>query len=128
VRIERNLPPSPIAPGLARRALKGRLERAVGPETAADILVATSELITNAVRHGNLTSGDAIGLTVEVGDYAVHVAVEQSSPAEDVHVVESLERGFSGGFGLVLVDRLATRWGANPGPPGRVWFEVERSD
>jgi serine/threonine-protein kinase RsbW len=30
-----------------------------------------------------------------------------------------------GGRGLLIVDRLATRWGVSSGSPTRVWFELE---
>ena len=79
---------------MARRVLKGGMESALGPETAADALIARTELITNAIRHENLPPGDAIGLTVDVGDHAVHVAVEPSSPADGVQVVEPPRAGW----------------------------------
>src|SRR5207245_2733634 len=31
-----------------------------------------------------------------------------------------------GGFGLMLVERLADRWGVDPGGRSRVWFEIDR--
>lgn len=30
-----------------------------------------------------------------------------------------------GGRGLLIVDRVASRWGVTPGRPTRVWFELD---
>jgi hypothetical protein len=35
-------------------------------------------------------------------------------------------REHSPGFGLRLIDKLASRWGAESGGGGHVWFEVDR--
>jgi two-component sensor histidine kinase len=84
-----------------------------------------TELIANALRHGGLDTSDMIGLTIDVNDAHVRVDVEQPTRASGVRIVEELERGPSGGFGLVIVDNLSTRWGVETGPPGHVWFEVK---
>ncbi|MFD7553818.1 ATP-binding protein [Streptomyces sp. NPDC059835] len=89
-------------------------------EAAEDVLLLVSELVANARLHGNGPSslllrraGD--GLRIEVTDRSQTLPVLQprSHPARP------------GGHGLVIVDRLARRWGAEPLDGGkRVWLEV----
>lgn len=124
--VEIELPARPQASRLARIALDGWLNRTVGPPRADDVRLAAVEIVSNAIRHARLSSGDTVRLTTAVDDDAIHVEVEQPTPARDVRIVPERERGVTGGFGLVLVDRVADRWGADPGPPGRVWFEIDR--
>ncbi|MFE2164010.1 ATP-binding protein [Streptomyces sp. NPDC059447] len=87
---------------------------------AEDVLLLVSELVANARLHGSGPSslllrraGD--GLRVEVTDRSETLPVlrPRSQPARP------------GGHGLLIVDRLARRWGAEPLDGGkRVWLEV----
>jgi hypothetical protein len=55
----------------------------------------------------------------------VRVAVYDDDPALPVHRQPDAER--PGGRGLHLLDRIATRWGAEPSDGGKVvWFELDR--
>jgi two-component sensor histidine kinase len=87
--------------------------------------IATTELISNAVRHGGLSEGDEIRLSVEVSVDVVRVDVEQPTSAEAACVSEA-GADPDGRFGLVIVDVLTERWGVTRGEPGHVWFEVSR--
>ncbi len=115
---------TPEAAGVARRALGGSLDAVIGAERGSDARLAVSELVTNAVRHGGLGSGDEIEVSLKAADGTVHVTVEQPTSAARARKLEGAERGSMGGFGLFLVDQLADRWGVDPGPPGRVWLEI----
>jgi hypothetical protein len=77
---------------MARPALCRALNRAVGAEAAADVPLATTELITNAIRHGNLHSEEAIRLAAEVDNDRARVALEQPSPANSVRIVQGPRR------------------------------------
>jgi anti-sigma regulatory factor (Ser/Thr protein kinase) len=94
------------------------------------VLVAVSELVSNAVLHGQLQHDvDVIRVTVRIGEESVGVRVEQPTTAEGVGVAEPRLRTTEdrpGGFGLLLVDQLVDKWGHDPGPPGRVWFEFDK--
>jgi anti-sigma regulatory factor (Ser/Thr protein kinase) len=85
------------------------------------VLLLTSELVTNAVVHAGTQArlhlqGVAGGVRVEVSDGSSELPVPRNGRADDV-----------GGWGLVLLERLATAWGAERRDSGKtVWFEVRR--
>ena len=54
----------------------------------------------------------------------MRIEVEQPSSTAEAHVVAPGEREpIEGGFGLRIVEELATKWGVRQGTPGAVWFE-----
>jgi anti-sigma regulatory factor (Ser/Thr protein kinase) len=112
------------AAAAARRAViagDGRLPTAV----REDVLLLVSELVTNSVRHADLGPEEAI--QVEVVCWPQRVRVEVVDPGTEVTPVRPrLSPDTAGGWGLVLVDRIAARWGVGRGPAfTRVWFELE---
>lgn len=126
--MEVDLPNSPAAPRLARRALAEFLRGKVSDAGAADAMLATSEVVANAVRHGGLGRDAVIRLSMRDGDGRVHVAVEQETSApmavdtsgEPPSAIAEAESG----YGFRLLDRITERWGVESGPPGVVWFEI----
>lgn len=125
--IRHDLPVSAAAGRMAREALDGWLSALVGEETAANARIAASELVANAVRHGGLQDTDTIKLSGVATEQIVRIELEQASSAADARVVPLGERDpGEGGFGLRIVDELSSRWGVRGGPPGAVWFEVDR--
>ena len=88
-------------------------------EALQTVLLLTSELVTNAVRHGT----GPVGVRVAWGDGAVRVEVEDESP--EWPVVRAMDRDALNGRGLILVDRLSTGWGVLAGTRGKtVWFTL----
>jgi anti-sigma regulatory factor (Ser/Thr protein kinase) len=90
-------------------------------ETTLTLLV--SELVTNAVRHGGSGEDDLIELELRALDGGVGVTVSDPGPGfapeeRDAPLEEP------GGWGLVLVDQMAERWGVVRGERTRVWFEL----
>lgn len=93
--------------------------------TADEAVLLTSEIATNAIMH--TASGDGGHFTVTVyraGTWArveVRDAGSATKPATRTHGTEA-----ESGYGLGLVDLLASRWGYAGGARGRVvWFELE---
>jgi anti-sigma regulatory factor (Ser/Thr protein kinase) len=116
-------PATTDAPRLARQAVGAWLTERVEPERAHDARLLTSELVTNAVRHGGIPEGGVISLGVEASGSSVRIVVEQPTSAWPAEMRQpSADRG--GGIGLHLVDRLADSWGVEHGVPGKVWFVV----
>jgi anti-sigma regulatory factor (Ser/Thr protein kinase) len=115
---------TPAAPAQARREVAQALgEAAVPSETVETSQLLISELVTNTVRHGDCGPSDDIELRLTCDRESVHVEVHQQASVEGVRVVRQgrLERGC--GWGLSLVETLASDWGVSRVPPC-VWFTV----
>lgn len=83
----------------------------------AELLV--SELVTNAVLHAR----SATQVTIERSGSTVRVSVHDASTARP-RLRDSGPEAVTG-RGLLLVDRIANRWGVDPEDAGKwVWFEV----
>src|SRR5205085_7204965 len=96
-------------------------------ERSDALRLATSELVSNAVRHSGCGPSEHIRLLVDVKADLVRVEVEQPTSTSGIAIAGRLDRDSEGGFGLSIVESLSVRWGVTPGPPGRVWFEMART-
>ena len=114
------------APRYARRAVREELRGTLPQPTLADVELIVSELATNSVRHAGC--GDADELSVEADVRPDRVRVLLSDPGEgfDAHEPSPPISGSAGGYGLILLDRLADRWGVQRENGFAVWFEVQR--
>ena len=87
------------------------------PDRDVELLV--SELTANAVLH----AGSPFDLDVELDGAVVRLAVRDDEV--DVPRLRSAEPSAVSGRGLLIVDRVADRWGVDAGPHGKVvWCEV----
>jgi anti-sigma regulatory factor (Ser/Thr protein kinase) len=85
----------------------------------ADLPLLASELVTNAVRHAD---GD-VALSLVFDHDRVRLAVSDRSVKSPR--MRDLEGARDGGWGLHIVDRLASSWGLETGDDGKtVWCEV----
>lgn len=111
----------PHGPGQARAAVAG-WAREVGAERMCDDLtLIVSELVTNAVRHGE----PPVRVTVSADDRTVTVTVVDGSPSGPVPRSAGTEA--ESGRGLLLIDLLAAEHGVKPEPPGKaVWAALQR--
>ena len=99
------------------RALLAQRLIGLGDESLDVVSLLTSELVTNAVRHGS----GPVGLHVDWGNGTVRVEVHDQSP--EWPVTRAMDRTALSGRGLRLVDGLSTDWGVLAGKPGKtVWF------
>jgi len=90
------------------------------PESLEVVLLLTSELVTNAVRHGT----GPVGVALAWGDGGVRVEVEDQS--HEWPVVQAMDRDALNGRGLILVDGLSRGWGVLAGGTGKtVWFTLD---
>jgi two-component sensor histidine kinase len=123
--LEFALPPGPAAVPAARRAL-GAVGHLVEPERFADLRLLVSELVTNSLRHAGLADpGTRLELQVAAGVIRVRVSDRGSGFEPRVRTPHPGQRW---GWGLLLVDSLADRWGTHPGDPSAVWFEMPTVD
>ena len=86
----------------------------------------TSELVTNAVRHGARDPHESILVSARRtdGSFRVEVCDEGRGFHPEPDPGDLLEPG---GNGLLLVETLSQRWGVSPGEPTCVWFETAAS-
>jgi anti-sigma regulatory factor (Ser/Thr protein kinase) len=113
----------PEAPAAARTAVSKWLGRDVDRHVLEDVKLLVSELVTNAVRHQSEQGPIELELSRRRGS----VRVEVADPGSGFHkpkVGEPLPDAL-GGRGLLIVERVAARWGVTPGRPTRVWFELD---
>jgi anti-sigma regulatory factor (Ser/Thr protein kinase) len=115
------LPASSAAPALARRQVSEVCSGWAAPLADA-ALVLTSELVTNAVRHGD---GDIEMRIIRTGK-VLRVEISDASPELPRSAVLD-PMTMEGGRGLHIVSALATSWGVDPRDGGggkTVWFEL----
>ena len=122
--IAMELPAEPHSAKVARDAIAG-LDGHLG-NVFGDVVLLISELVTNSVRHAGLDATQPLQLSVQTDGDTVRVAVRDPGPGFEpppppptpAHV---------GGWGLVLVDQLAERWGIeHDGEANVVWCELKR--
>jgi anti-sigma regulatory factor (Ser/Thr protein kinase) len=107
---------------MARRALDV-LRGAVDQDAMAELRLLVSELVTNAVRHGRPRETE-VELHVSLdGDHARVDVIDGGRGF--VPPSRPPASGQPGGWGLVVVDRLADRWGVEGNGSTRVWLEFD---
>jgi anti-sigma regulatory factor (Ser/Thr protein kinase) len=116
------------APRRVRHALREHLEGVLEAKLTADLELLVSEVVANAVRHGGSSRSDDIDVRVEVAGDTVSVWIQDSGqgfkPAQPPQPRSRSSRD-PGGFGLLLLDRLSSRWGIERDERGfRVWFRL----
>ena len=103
----------------ALAALDGRINR----DALDDVRLLVSELVTNSVRHSG-APGARVCLDVVGGADSVRVEVSDGGRGFEPQA-RSKAQDEIGGWGLHLVERIATRWGVQTGRRTRVWFEID---
>jgi anti-sigma regulatory factor (Ser/Thr protein kinase) len=119
--VEVELPRDPSSASRARHLVGERFAATLDSEDLDKAKLLVSELVTNALLHGQ----GAITLRAGVDENRLLVEViDEGSGFERV----AREHDFDqlGGLGLRIVDAEASRWGVHEGTT-HVWFEIERS-
>jgi anti-sigma regulatory factor (Ser/Thr protein kinase) len=111
---------TPASAGAARRFVDLVLVDAGLAHLADVATMLVSELVANSVLH----TGTLIEVVVEPREDRVRVEVHDGSPQLPVRKYYSTMSGT--GRGLMLVERMATQWGAERTAEGKVvWFELD---
>ncbi len=124
-RLELQLPQTTDSVRRARRTIAAFLDPSDVPGTVVDdLLLLVSELVTNAVVHAGSPAVVRLDADVE----RIKVAVADREPAKALGQAVEPDPLSSSGRGVLLVDRLAARWGVEPHCEGKtVWFELPRA-
>lgn len=86
-------------------------------------MLAVSELVTNALVHGDLAGEEMIDVGVLCGRERLRVWVAARGKA--FPAVPAPSAGAAGGWGLRMVESVSQSWGVEQdGPRAVVWFEV----
>jgi anti-sigma regulatory factor (Ser/Thr protein kinase) len=101
---------------MALRGMNGSLA-----ETSESVRLLVTELVTNSVRHADVGAEEYIEIELVASRDGVRVDVTDRGPGFD----PSEPRRHPGGFGLILVEEIADRWGVDCEDGSRVWFEID---
>lgn len=114
---------NPRSPRDARRFINDAIDEWGVSGDARDVLrLLTTELVTNAMLHGT----PPINVGIDRNGATIRVEVADTNPHPPV--TRPFDPSAATGHGLLLMDRLAARWGVDTQPDGKcVWFEVRRS-
>ncbi|MET8138768.1 ATP-binding protein [Sphaerisporangium sp. NPDC005288] len=109
---------------LARRQVRQWLD--AGHPAADDVVLAVSELVTNAITHAGCGRDDFIALTLVEDDGAIHVEVNDPGATHCAPVVRD-DPDAEHGRGLLIIRELAEEWGTHASGPGlgrTVWCSI----
>jgi anti-sigma regulatory factor (Ser/Thr protein kinase) len=120
------LPTGSSAPGAARMVVAHCLTGLVSQPILLDAQLLVSEVVTNSLRHGELSDGDAVLVRVYLAADSVRLEIVNRGTA-GVVTARHPDQSQGGGFGLDLVDRLTASWGVRRNGGTNVWFEMGRS-
>jgi anti-sigma regulatory factor (Ser/Thr protein kinase) len=114
------LPPDPTSAGRARAFVAESLREWGDPVDVAAIELATSEVVTNALRH----AGSAVVLTIRRDGSRIRVEVADRS--RRLPVANHAPPDATSGRGLDIVEAVTDAWGAEEtADDGKlVWFTV----
>jgi anti-sigma regulatory factor (Ser/Thr protein kinase) len=116
---------TPSSVHYARTMVEHLVGDSLGATPLADLRLLTSEVVTNAVIHGD--AGQGVVLEVGVCDRCVRVEVNDRGAGFAV-AAGKLAPGAVGGRGLRVLDMLASRWGIGADEGTCVWFELDLPD
>jgi anti-sigma regulatory factor (Ser/Thr protein kinase) len=120
--IRLSFPREPDSVPAARAALDG-FEGEVAAAALYDASLCLSELVTNAIQHPDADADEELHLELRLTDASLRVqVVDPGSGFRPGKPTEGDDRG----WGLFIVDQLASRWGTEPGDRTVMWFEIDR--
>jgi len=121
---EYRLPHSPDAPALARRLVEEHLAPLLPEDRADDVVLMTSELVGNAVRHSPpLEDGTHQLLLARDGD-RIRVAVTDGGKHLDPDAI-AFDVSRDAHYGMFIIDRRSDGWGFSLDGIKGVWFVMD---
>jgi anti-sigma regulatory factor (Ser/Thr protein kinase) len=119
--ISTRLDANPDSAAVARRFVREVLDAWDCDDADEVALLLTSEVVSNAVRH----AATDLAVRLQLDEDAATLRIEVTDADATMPEVREQSPDATGGRGLVLVEALAQRWGADRTPSGKVvWFEL----
>jgi serine/threonine-protein kinase RsbW len=117
------LPPTTRAAGAARQITRDVLASWQMAHVEETVLLLVSELVTNVVLHAR-TSGTVLVLRLEAAGPWLRIEVHDADPRwPEPRTPDRLD---GSGFGFVLIEALADKWGVREATIGKVvWAELD---
>jgi anti-sigma regulatory factor (Ser/Thr protein kinase) len=120
-RVQVDLARNLLAPSTGRALVRSLLSKDVPSSFVSDALLATSELVSNALEHGHGALEVLARFYLERG----LLRVEVSDSSSDVPRPREQLPSCPGGRGLHVVAAVSSDWGWMPNERGKtVWFEL----
>jgi anti-sigma regulatory factor (Ser/Thr protein kinase) len=110
------------APQSARRAIEQHFAATVDTDLLASVELLTTELVSNAVRHGGAGEDDVVVLHIAVAPGRLRVEV--CDTGDGFEAGRPTPYG-EGGYGLFLVSEVSSRWGVSREGGNCAWFELD---
>jgi anti-sigma regulatory factor (Ser/Thr protein kinase) len=117
-----DLPGGVRAPQSARRSLEQHFAATIDRDTLASVELLTTELVSNAVRHGGAGEHEVVVLHLATAPGCLRVEV--CDPGTGFDVDRPMPYG-EGGYGLFLVSEVSSRWGVSHEDGNCAWFELD---
>jgi hypothetical protein len=105
---------TPMDPADARRLVRTQLEGRADPDALDMLLIAISEVVTNAVLHGRTD----VSMCVDWDDSVAHVEIADGNTR--VPQVDSVPTDAVSGRGMVVLEHLSSRWESVVNDNGKV--------
>ena len=120
-----DIPGTPQAAPVARRFVRHELEHAITAELLEDVLLMTTEMVTNVVLHARTdvhlgVTHDGVNVLVTVQDHNTDGPAERAKNAAEGRLAEN-------GRGMLIIDTLADDFGWRRLPTGEgkvMWFAI----
>jgi anti-sigma regulatory factor (Ser/Thr protein kinase) len=115
------------APAQARAAVSEWCEPLALPTARLQALVLlVSEVVSNAVLHSTAPADSSVTLTAQLDGENVRVRVSDAGGGFEPRPRDPAR--LSDGYGLFLLDKIASRWGVEDSRSTSVWFELARGE
>jgi len=125
-RLELTVPPDLSALGDVRRSFDAlRLP----PNVRDDARLLVTELVSNSIRHAALRADQRIRIWAGWSGRRLKVVVRDSEQGRPARIAGSIRPvpGAESGWGLFIVNQLASRWGEIRDGGAGYWFELDAS-
>jgi anti-sigma regulatory factor (Ser/Thr protein kinase) len=124
-RVELQLERDVRAPAIARTEIAARCrELELGGSLCQSLILLVSEVVSNAVRHSPADAKAPVELVATFGEQTICVMVTDAGEGFTPRPRDPART--HDGYGLYLLEKVATRWGVESRGDTKVWFELAR--